>query len=38
VGVEYAARLQGSSLKGTWKYPANNDGITLNGEFEGSLE
>jgi len=38
VGVLYSAKIQGTSVKGTWKYPENNEGITLAGDFEWSME
>ena len=32
--IPYTATLKGKVLKGTWKYPANAEGTTLEGTFE----
>ena len=37
-GVQYTAKVSGKSLKGDWKYPQNNRGITLEGDFEWTQE
>jgi hypothetical protein len=33
-GVQYTAKFSGQSMKGEWKYPQNNRGITLEGDYE----
>lgn len=35
--IPYAGTLKGKSMKGTWKFPANEDGTTLEGTFEFEL-
>jgi hypothetical protein len=37
-GVHYTAKVVGTSFKGDWKYPENNKGITLEGNFELTQE
>ena len=38
LGVQYTAKVSGKSLKGEWKYPQNNRGITLEGDYEWTQE
>jgi hypothetical protein len=38
IGVQYTAKLSGKALKGEWKYPQNNRGITLEGDYEWTQE
>ena len=35
--IPYAGTVTGKKLKGTWKHPANEDGTTLEGEFDFEL-
>jgi hypothetical protein len=35
--IPYTATLKGKTLKGTWKYPANNEMTTLEGTFAFEL-
>lgn len=37
IKIPYTATLTGKKLKGTWKFPANDDGTTLEGAFEFEL-
>ncbi|HEV3143537.1 MAG TPA: hypothetical protein VGZ47_06585 [Gemmataceae bacterium] len=37
-GVQYTAKFNGKSMKGNWKCPQNNRGITLEGEYEWTQE
>lgn|GEM_PF-1751527 len=35
--IPYTGTLKEKKIKGTWKHPANDDGTTLEGEFEFEL-
>ncbi|HEY1190919.1 MAG TPA: hypothetical protein VGE74_25025 [Gemmata sp.] len=37
VKIPYTGTLKDKKLKGTWKFPANDDGTTLEGAFEFEL-
>jgi len=37
IKIPYTATLKDKKLKGTWKFPANDDGTTLEGDFEFEL-
>ncbi|AWM37708.1 hypothetical protein GobsT_42760 [Gemmata obscuriglobus] len=37
IKTPYTATLVGQKIKGTWKFPANDDGTTLEGAFEFEL-
>ncbi|HLW65828.1 MAG TPA: hypothetical protein VKS79_10950 [Gemmataceae bacterium] len=37
-GVQYTAKVSGKSFKGEWKYPHNNRGISLEGDYEWMQE
>ncbi len=37
IKIPYTGAIQGKKLKGTWKFPANDDGTTLEGTFEFEL-
>src|SRR5262249_19120821 len=37
-GVQYTAKVSGKSVKGDWKYPQNNRGISLEGDYEWTQE
>ncbi len=37
LNIPYTATLQGKKLKGTWKFPANDDNTTLEGTFDFDL-
>ena len=38
IKIPYTGTLKDKKMKGSWKFPANEDGTTLEGEFEFELE
>lgn len=37
IKIPYTGTVTGKKMKGTWKYPQNDDGTTLEGDFEFEL-